>query len=523
MGSDSAMENRVVYEQKAWLLSLLSLAILALIQIATFGEDYLRLLTRWSSTTNYDNRYLIFPIIVYLIFEKRKILAAYKPTPSLMVFVVLGGYLIGMAAMDFLDVQLVYQSFLLAFFPLLIWLVLGSKITYIILFPLLLLFALAPVWELAMPILQNGTANATYYFLTTLNVPVLKEGAYLTIPEGVFFIADVCGGYRYVITGLTLSIIHAYWSFETLRQRLIVVFVGVSLAFFANVARVVIVIMSGHLTEMEHYFVHDHIGLGWWVFGVVYFLFFSVSYRFSQRTMVDDLPVATASRTGEHSRWGLRVLATTIGVGGMIILSPSISGFFQYQADDQHYDVSLADAMGSIDGWVGPDEYTGDWMPSYAGADDHVIYVYSDGKVKLNVYVAYYLRQEQGKELVHEDNTLANSIWKPQMSDSVTIGPTSEDPLKIRKAVYAQSGGEFVIFSWYVIGGDSTSNPYLAKLFELKKPFVSNKLSAVVGVLYENGLDDEKFEEGQLMGFLMNLNLNISRNLEQKTRLTIEP
>ncbi len=514
MASDGMAGNQGVYEKKAWLLSLLSLAILVLIQVVTFGDDYLRLLTRWSSTTNYDNRYLIFPIIAYLIFEKRKILAVYKPAPSLIALLVLGGYLLGMAAMDFLDIQLLYQSFLLAFFPLLIWLVLGGKITYIILFPLLLLFALAPAWELAMPVLQNATANATYYFLTMLNVPVLKEGAYLTIPEGVFFIADVCGGYRYVITGLTLSIIHAYWSFETLKQRLVVIFVGVSLAFFANVARVVIVIVSGHFTDMEHYFVHNHIGLGWWVFGVVYFLFFSVSYRFSQRTIVDELPAVTASRAGGYPLWGLRVFVTTVSVGVMIMLSPSISGFFQYQADDQHHDISLKDAMESIDGWTGPDEYTGGWVPSYVGADDHVIYVYSDGQVRLNVYVAYYLHQEQGKELIHEDNTLANSVWKSQLSDSVTIGSVSEGSLKVKRDVYAQSGGEFIIFSWYVIGGESTSNSYLAKLFELKKPFSSNKVSAVVGVLYENGLDEEKSVEDQLMGFLRSLNLKVSKNLQ---------
>lgn len=143
--------------------------------------------------------------------------------------------------------------------------------------------------------LQDITARGSYVLLTLLGVDVERAGNFLTVfDDGVekpLNIAEACSGMRMLMAFLALGTAMAYTGFKTLWQRVAVVLLGIPIAIFVNVLRVVtLALLALFDTNFAAGDFHTFIGLLWLV--PAFFMYLGVMWIL--RHMVIEQPVAAA-------------------------------------------------------------------------------------------------------------------------------------------------------------------------------------------------------------------------------------
>jgi exosortase len=162
------------------------------------------------------------------------------------------------------DVMAVQHMLFPAILMLAVAVVAGWKMALKVLFPLAFLYFAIPFWNYGVPLLQNLTIWVVSFVLDLVKVPVFVEGHRVTIPEGVFEIADGCAGLHYFIVAVTISSLYSYMNFERRTLQVAFVAVAAALAIVTNWIRVGSLILFGHFTDMQHYLItHDHYYYGW--------------------------------------------------------------------------------------------------------------------------------------------------------------------------------------------------------------------------------------------------------------------
>jgi EpsI family protein len=248
-----------------------------------------------------------------------------------------------------------------------------------------------------------------------------------------------------------------------------------------------IVIWAGHVTNMQHPYVQAHVNLGWYVFGAAFFLYFIILNRFAAKP-VKDLPAKTESTISTAATIKpKKLISTGIAALSVIVLTPAIINPAALQGDtSNHPNIAQLD---EIEGWSGPYPYSGQWAPAFNGAhgEKQVTFI-KDGQA-INVYIAYYLKQDQEQELINYDNKVINNNWMPYKYNSLKIDTTRNNTLRVQEIKSRSPQGSQVVWSWYYIAGSETADRRLAKFLELKKLVNNNKLSAIIAVSPDSGSD----------------------------------
>lgn len=79
------------------------------------------------------------------------------------------------------------------------------RLSWSIVFPAAFLIFIFPFWGILVPLLQNIPVAAVTYMMSFTGVPTYIEAEMITIPAGVFEIADGCSGLRYMIVSLAIG------------------------------------------------------------------------------------------------------------------------------------------------------------------------------------------------------------------------------------------------------------------------------------------------------------------------------
>jgi len=477
-----------------WYLHSCALAISLVALALVYSHEFIALIDWWGVTSKYGHSIVVFPLIAYLIYERKLELFSLRPEPELKVSILLALVAAGLVLATFIYVEILSETALVIMIPLVVWLIMGRKIVMELAIPMFLIFTTAPIWELFAPLLTEITTDVCYFFLKVFGVPVYREGGFLTIPEGTFEVADGCGGFRYFIVALTLGLASAYLSFTKTYARIAVIAVAIFLAMAGNWVRVMVVIWAGHVTDMQHPFVEEHVNLGWWVFVGVFFPFFLAINKFSLSMEHGALTSKGDIEESVYPNHGIKLgAAVTLAISIMFIVPAGLDNLRQSEFSESH--VSEIVLSGSIAGWNGPYPYKGGWRPNYEGVSGEGIYRYENNGRVFDVYIAYYLNQEQDKELVNYHHTLVNANWKSSKDKKLLLSLGEGESLKANQEKISSSSGDKLIWSWYYVAGVETADRRVAKLLELRKIVVAEKVSAIIAVLSENYNKQEPFDE----------------------------
>ncbi|MBB3196610.1 exosortase A [Roseateles terrae] len=285
-------------------LALLVLLVVALLLL--YRQTALGMVAIWWRSGTFTHAFLVPPIVLWLAWRRRSVVAGLTPRPVPWLTVPLA--LMGAAWLlaDFATINAATQFLLVAMLVLLVPAVLGWRVAREMSFPLAFLFFCVPVGEFLLPQLMTWTAHFTVIALRLSGIPVYQEGLQFIIPSGQWSVVEACSGVRYLIASLMVGTLYAYLSYQTLRRRLTFIALAVALPLVANWGRAYLIVMIGHLSGNTLAVGVDHLIYGWVFFGVVMLAMYVIGGRWAQPEL-PLRPLTDASVGGDSSH----------GVGGV--------------------------------------------------------------------------------------------------------------------------------------------------------------------------------------------------------------
>jgi exosortase len=196
----------------------------------------------WENDPNYSYGYLIAPLALFFIWERRELLTRLPARGSalglaviaLALLVFLGGMMGGVYYLTRISVVILVPGIVA-------WLV-GWQRVRAIAFPLLFLALMVPppyfLWAYVAAPLQEFAAVAAEKALFALEVPVLRTGNVISLANTDLEVAEACSGLRSLLALVTTGIVFGYFFGKSALQRVLVVLSSVPIAILVNAARV---------------------------------------------------------------------------------------------------------------------------------------------------------------------------------------------------------------------------------------------------------------------------------------------
>ena len=258
--------------------------ILALVALLLFVGGFLPvwqiLVAKWAGSDEYTHAFLTLPIILYMVWSKRRELQDLTPR-----FASLGLLLLVLAIPIYLFALLanVHTIIALAMFLAVLGVVIylaGVGAVRELAVPLILFAMLIPVPEqlyiqLTFP-LQLKVSEASEVIIRTFGVTIFREGNIMHIPQKSFEVVEACSGLRSVITLMTLSIIMGYFMLRRAGSMILLLAGSIPAAIVVNLIRVVAMVLLYHFfgLDLTEGALHTISGLA--VFGAALLLLFGL-------------------------------------------------------------------------------------------------------------------------------------------------------------------------------------------------------------------------------------------------------
>jgi len=210
--------------------------------VLVFWQVFVRLVDAWIVDGNYSHGFLIIPLSIYFVWERRQKLAEAPIRPSWFGLVVLaGGIAVLMAGLWGSELFLSRIALLPVIAGIVLFLF-GWTVLGIVGFPIAFLFLMIPIPsiifnQIAFP-LQLLASKLGEWAIAVVGIPVLREGNVLILPHTTLEVAEACSGIRSLVSLITLGLVYGYFMDPRTWVRTLIVVSAVPVAIVANGARV---------------------------------------------------------------------------------------------------------------------------------------------------------------------------------------------------------------------------------------------------------------------------------------------
>lgn len=450
----------------------------------------------------FTHGYFVFPVFLWLIWRNRDQLTTTACRPDLrgLIFISGAGALWLLSKLAGIQVGEHLAFALILVFT--ICTVIGFGATNQLKFPLAFLLFLAPVGEELVPVLMEITADMTVWAIRNTGIPIHREGLFFSLPSGNWSVVEACSGIRYLIASSVLGSLYAYLTYVSFKLRLLFFVVSLLVPILANSARAYIIVMLGHFSGNKLATGVDHLVYGWVFFGIVMFVLFSIG-AWLIRYDVQSQETKVVLENNENT--GITRTSSLIGGYGHIV---SLAVIFAIVASWPVWSATIDSrsltqkSTQSTEQFLPGGELTDpeltfvttaeNWQPRNAGHDlrlDAILVELDLPKVRAIAFV--YEQQRQGKEMVSSGNVLVRSksaIWRLTRSETREMVSKAGTAVAIKENQLSSTSRRLIVWQWYRVGNSTTSNPLLAKLFEVRDQLLLRKsLSINYMLVVEDG------------------------------------
>ncbi|HET7202977.1 MAG TPA: exosortase A [Steroidobacteraceae bacterium] len=464
--------------------------------LAAYWPTVRSLLAFWNDYDNltYSHGYLVAVICGWLLWRARfRLAGAASPSWTRAGVAALLALSFAWTVAYVAGIEVLHQLLLPALLLAGIWVYAGRQAATVALLPIGYLIFAIPAWDQVNGVLQGLTVFAVTTILKAIAIPARFDDNVVHLASGSFEIAGGCSGLHFVIVALAIAVLYGELGHDTRRNRVSIVLIALAMAIAMNWVRVATIILAGYLTDMQSFLVRiDHYYFGWALFALLLLVFFwgvprwlDLDHGGNRRPAV---PACTRGRRADLVALVPAVLALllmpslvtwasarqTRGVAGPPVIEPAIAG------------------------WEGPLQADDGWDPVYAGADSRLRAAYRRNGQQVEVYVAAYAFQAQGKEIVGYGNSLlGEGRWRSRSSASTTGGPRGTAWL----VATDPAGGRWTLAREYLVAGRSFSNGWSSKLYYPLAMLAGRPESRVIAVAARCG-DDCAAASEAVSGFM---------------------
>ena len=259
-----------------------SVAVLIVLLAGSFAFLYqnviAKLVNDWYIDENYSHGFLIVPIALFFMWERREKLKGALPSPSswgiLIVLVSMGLLLAGILG----SVLFLTRISILGTISGSILFLYGRNHLKVLILPLAFLLLMIPIpsiifYQIAFP-LQLLASRFGEMALLAFQIPVLREGNVIHLATTSLEVAEACSGIRSLISLLTLGIIYGYFTDSRIWVRIALAIGTIPIAIAANAIRVAGTGIAANFYGAEAAQGFFHTFSGWIIFIAAFIMMF---------------------------------------------------------------------------------------------------------------------------------------------------------------------------------------------------------------------------------------------------------
>jgi exosortase len=263
-------EGRLVSQSSFWLLAIV------LVLGALYAGIVPPLVRQWAADDDYTHGFLIVPLALYFVWERREALKRFPPAPNVAGAGLLAGGLL-MLIVGSVGAELFLQrSSLVVVLAGLVWLILGTAFLRELTFPLVFLVFMIPLPAIVMNAvafpLQLFAAQSATFCMQVAGIPVLREGNTIVLSNTTLEVVEACSGIRSLQALLALGAVYGYFTQKAVWKRWALLVLSVPIAIAANAFRVAGTGFLAHFIGPEAAQGFYHSFAGWIVFAVAFVL-----------------------------------------------------------------------------------------------------------------------------------------------------------------------------------------------------------------------------------------------------------
>lgn len=253
--------------------------VLAAFVLLLYGSTLARLVENWWGDPDYSHGFLVPVFAAYVLWKGRDRLSRISIEPSnvglLIMFAAVGLLLLGSLGAELYSSRV---SLLVLIAGMVVFLA-GWKMLKAVSFPLGFLLLMIPIPviiynQITFPLQLLASRFATFC-LQLINVPVLREGNLIILPNYTLEVVEACSGIRSLMTLITLAIAYGFLVEDRRWIRWVMVVIMIPIAIVSNSVRI---LGAGLLTyhfgpSMAQGFFHEF--SGWVIFVAALLLMFA--------------------------------------------------------------------------------------------------------------------------------------------------------------------------------------------------------------------------------------------------------
>jgi exosortase A len=255
--------------QQSFRLAAPVLGVGLLLLLLLFHTEAIAAVRVWIDSTAYNHCFLVLPIVAYLLWDRREVLTSTTPIPNpwfaLAAIPVIMLWLLAERLGIMEGRQLMVMTLVEIFFLS----VLGWRLCYLLIGPLLYLYFLVPFGAFITPALQGFTTSFIVHGLNLMNIPNYSDGFAIEIPEGSFLVAEACAGLRFLIASIAFGCLYVMLMYRSPIRRAVFILVSIIVPIIANGFRALGIVVLGHILGNAEAATADHLIYGWLFFSVV--------------------------------------------------------------------------------------------------------------------------------------------------------------------------------------------------------------------------------------------------------------
>jgi len=233
------------------------------------------LVDAWSTDDNYSHGFFIVPLAAYFAWERRAQFERAPVRPAITGMVLVALSLMLLVAGTLGSEMFLSRASLIGVAAGSILFLGGWARLRVLAFPLVFLLLMIPLPALifnkiAFP-LQLLASHVGEYAISSMEIPILREGNVLILANATLEVAEACSGIRSLVSLFTLGIVFGYFADRRLWVRSFIALSAIPVAIFANGLRVASAGVAAHnygTAGVEGLF-HEFSG---WVVFVIAFL-----------------------------------------------------------------------------------------------------------------------------------------------------------------------------------------------------------------------------------------------------------
>ena len=432
--------------------------------LALYFETFASILEVWSTKNDYHHGYLIFVTIIYLLISDRHNIYSFANKPNYFFLLLTLLLSLSWSIFSYLGIEILCQLLLPAIILSTCGALFGGQLFLRLLLPFSLIYLSIPVWDYLREPLQYLTTTVAGNTLNYFGIPAFISGYYVEIPNGNFEVAGGCAGIRYLTAGLTVAIVYSHWFCSQLKDRVLIITLGILLSLISNWLRVFIIIVIGYQTDMKSPLIEDHNNFGWILFAGILLLFFLLAKRLVPETSNNPYETPIPSK---------QILSKDMSAGHLITLAllafatPIFANYYFAQEVKVWPEVSSPNSSE----WHQVSKLNSSWSPNYISADKKNHSRHTQKKQKTDLFLYSYINdsQEKNSELINYNNTITDNIrWKSTNKSKIKLFTEHLSfNANIEIIQNKKLSDKRVVISWFLVNNTFTDSRIKAKLLKL--------------------------------------------------------